>query len=488
MSEMSKNVIPLPGQDAKARAQAESDEKRQIFDWADELLKRLGITGKASAAKSIDDLQHVRLDLNDVDIMFAIRAVMFPASGKVAKPFENMSEDKLKRIIKMRFDEMVHYRKLELERGDASTQYDPDICLPDLILAALSEYIDMSEHDGVTYTLWALYSHVYKRFYISPRMVFKSPEPGCGKTNSLDLLSLLCARGVRWDSGTAATMFRAIDADHPTLLLDEIDCLDITGAIEQVFRSGYKKNGVISRYIDGANKYWSAFGVMALAIVEKKLSEALLDRSFVIMLRKSTRTKELRDIQADLEDENLEHINGVVKPIYRQICAWARTNPVLNHSPELPEKLHDRRAVNWRVLISVADCFRETWGKKARDAALAALRIKKQDSAHLMLVSSMRVFPVLTIDRCRCDEFVKALHDLHDAPWNEYCGLQGKGVPHKIKEAKVTQLLSRYEIRPGTVWPSTRKRGDRSKSYRGYMKSWFKDAWSAYCKEEKEEE
>jgi hypothetical protein len=50
----------------------------------------------------------------------------------------------------------------------------------------------------------------------------------------------------------------------------------------------------------------------------------------------------------------------------------------------------------------------------------------------------------------------------------------------------VTQLLARYGIHPGTVWPKTRKRGDKSKSYRGYMCSWFDDAWASYCKEEDE--
>lgn len=471
------NIIPLPGADAKARAQAESDEKRQLFEWADQLLRQIGTAEKVSAATSIDDLQHVHLDLNEIDIMFAIRAVMFPAGGKVAKPFENMSEDKLKHIIKMRFDEMVHYRKLELERGDASEQYDPAICLPDLIQAVLTEYVDVPEHDAVAIVLWALFSHVYERFYISPRLVLRSPEPGCGKTTLLDLLALLCARGVRWDQGTAASMFRTIDADHPSLMIDEVDCLDLAGAIELVLRSGYKKNGFIVRYIDGANKYWSAHGVMALAIVDKKLSEALLDRSVIISLQKSTHTETLRTIEVE---DDMVHIEEVVKPVYRQICAWARTRPALNLKPELPDKLHDRRAVNWRVLISIADSFGPAWGKKARDAALAALRHKKQAPAHVMLVSGKRAFAELKDDRCRYETFVKALHGLHDAPWNEYCGRQGTGVPHKIREAEVTELLKVYGIHPGTVWPKTRKRGDKIGSYRGLMKAWFEDAWAAY--------
>lgn len=477
------NIIPMPGQDdAKARADAETNLRRALFDWADQLLDQIGITQKVAAAKSLDDLQHVEFDANSIDVMFAIRAAMSPATGKVAKHFENMSEDKLKRIIRARFNHLVHERKRKLERIDTNTQYDPDICLPDLIAAVLSEYIDVDEHDAVAITLWTAFSHVYDQFSISPRLVLKSPEPGCGKSSLLDLLVLLCARGVRWDAGTAAAMFRCIDADHPSLMIDEVDCLDLAGTIEQVMRSGHRKGGFVTRHLDGANKYFATHGVMALAIVEKKLSEALLDRGVIIELKKTMR-KDLRDI------DDQKHIDEAVKPIYRQICAWARTKPKLNLQPDLPEKLHNRRANNWKTLISIADCFGEVWGKKARAATLASLRIKKQEPAHRMLVSFKRVFDdVLKDDRGRVDDIIKALHDLHDAPWNEYCGRNGTGAPHKICDAEVTQLLARYGIHPGTVWPKGRKKGDKSKSFRGYMRSWFEDAWARYAREEEDEE
>jgi hypothetical protein len=94
-----------------------------------------------------------------------------------------------------------------------------------------------------------------------------------------------------------------------------------------------------------------------------------------------------------------------------------------------------------------------------------------------MLASIRRVFDdVLAVDRCRCAQLVEALHGLHDAPWNEYCGPKGTGTPHKIRDAEVTKLLDKYEIHPGTVWPTPRKRD--SKSFRGYMRQWFEDAWA----------
>ena len=497
------NVIPLPPQaepdDAKVRADAETDIKDKLYKWAEALLEQIGVTQQVKDAQSLNDLQHIHLDLRHLDIVFAIRAAMSPVSGAVEKHFVNMSEAKLLHIIKNRFWELVKERKKDLERGDASAQYDAGAALklPDLLQAVFTDYVDMPEHDSVTLTLWTLLSHIYDRFHLSPRLELKSPEPGCGKTTTLDLIVLLGARGTRWDSATAATMFRTIDTDHPTLCVDEIDCLDWKGDIEMVFRSGYRKDGKVSRHIQGENRHWSTFGPLAMATVETTMSDAVTDRSLIIFLQKSLHTEKLRDLDVDLEDEKQERINGVIRPIYRQICAWARSKPEINHSPDMPKELHDRRAKLWRILICVADCFGEAWGKKAREAALAALSFKKVAPAKLMLISCIRVIheqipelkkagallPEEDDDRCRAATFVEALLNQHDAPWNEYCGLRGDKTPHKIK-AEVTQLLSRYRIHPGTVWPKLRDKN--SKSYSGYMSIWFEDALERYCKEEME--
>jgi Protein of unknown function (DUF3631) len=200
-----------------------------------------------------------------------------------------------------------------------------------------------------------------------------------------------------------------------------------------------------------------------------------------------------RTLRTDLRRFNIDdpHIEEVVKPVYYQMCAWARSKPPLNQNPDLPKSLRNRVSDNWLVLISIADCFGEAWGKKARDAAETFLRtVKDKDPSLVMLSSIRRVFDdVLKVDRCRVETMVKALHGLNDAPWNEYLGHRGTGVPHKIKDAEITKLLDdKYGIHPGTVWPKTRKKGDDSKSYRGYMRLWFEDAWLRYCDNDGDED
>jgi hypothetical protein len=78
---MTTNIVPMPAHDAKARADAETDDKRKLFDWADQLLKTIGIAQQVAKAKSADDLNQIRFDTEDVDIIFAIRDALHRAAA-----------------------------------------------------------------------------------------------------------------------------------------------------------------------------------------------------------------------------------------------------------------------------------------------------------------------------------------------------------------------------------------------------------------------
>jgi hypothetical protein len=61
-------------------------------------------------------------------------------------------------------------------------------------------------------------------------------------------------------------------------------------------------------------------------------------------------------------------------------------------------------------------------------------------------------------------------------------------VPHKIRAGEVVKLIEKFDVGPRTVWPKRRKRGDGSKSFRGYRFDWFEDAIARYLPSEAEDE
>ena len=110
------NIIPFE-QDAEGHARAETERKRKLFEWADQVLVQLGHAAKVAQANSFDDLRKIKFDAEDIQVELAIRDALHPSSGKKADHFTGIREGALKRLLKLRFNEMKSAREAELLRG-----------------------------------------------------------------------------------------------------------------------------------------------------------------------------------------------------------------------------------------------------------------------------------------------------------------------------------------------------------------------------------
>jgi hypothetical protein len=110
----------------------------------------------------------------------------------------------------------------------------------DLVHHLLWRYIEMAPHQFVAVSLWIAHTFVYQRFAVTARLMVTSPVRGCGKTTLLDLLEAMCVRPLKSDSITAASIYHAVDREHPTLLIDEADNfgLAFNGALRAMLNSG----------------------------------------------------------------------------------------------------------------------------------------------------------------------------------------------------------------------------------------------------------
>ena len=73
-------------------------------------------------------------------------------------------------------------------------------------------------------SLWTAQAWVHQEIAThSPALGITSPEEDSGKSTLADLLSYITPRPRRIVDPTAASMYRLIDAEHPTLILDEND-------------------------------------------------------------------------------------------------------------------------------------------------------------------------------------------------------------------------------------------------------------------------
>ena len=94
---------PTPPPNADAHARADTERNRRLFDWAEAVLKALGLDMAVAAVRSIEDLRWIALDVNSAEIALALRDALHPTSGQRQEHFRGLREGSLKAILRNRF-------------------------------------------------------------------------------------------------------------------------------------------------------------------------------------------------------------------------------------------------------------------------------------------------------------------------------------------------------------------------------------------------
>jgi Virulence-associated protein E len=107
---MPSNIIEVPF------TRTEDQRERAVFAWADRALHEFGLIERIARAASLNELRKIIFDPNTAEVDLAIRDALHPASGAKAWFLDGIREGGLKRILKMRFDDMKADRDAELRR------------------------------------------------------------------------------------------------------------------------------------------------------------------------------------------------------------------------------------------------------------------------------------------------------------------------------------------------------------------------------------
>ena len=269
----------------------------------------------------------------------------------------------------------------------------------ELVHYLIESYCDMKEHEAVAVALWILHTHVYSQFGVTPRLALTSPVRGCGKATLLRLIELLAAKPERMVAVTAAVIYRLIDRDHPTLLVDEADNagLNTDGWLRSVMNYGHLKGGWVPRVVNGEPKKFDTFAPMAIEAIGT-LPLPLMQRSIVIHLERTN--KQLKRLPEAGTQSDFD-------VIYPYVWHWAK-DAKLNAGPDMPTQLKNRAADNWRPLLAIADAL--GWSERARDAARTFARTYHDEDAGVVLLEDLRaIFDRTGADRDTSEALIAAL-------------------------------------------------------------------------------
>jgi hypothetical protein len=341
--------------------------------------------------------------------------------------------------------------------------------LLDEICDAISRYVVLPRNSVGTLALWALHTHCFNCFGISPRAAIISPEKGCGKTLTIDVLSCLVARPLPTSNATVSAIFRIVERDLPTLLIDEADTfLKENDELRGILNSGHRRGGQVTRTVgdDHEPRLFSTWAPAAIAMIGR-LPDTLNDRSVVISLRRRKPSEQVASFRIDRAER--------LKILQRKIARWAEDHcaKLAAIDPDMGE-LQNRVADNWRPLFAIASAAGGGWPERVREMAGAAIKSMIEESANVQLFGHIKwIFDISGERQSRPDRpryLCRACRPSdrdRRGPWAEWKG----GKP--LTQNGLARLLSKFEILSGTI----RIGNDTAK---GYYRTAFEDAFARY--------
>jgi hypothetical protein len=341
------------------------------------------------------------------------------------------------------------------------------------ITAFIRRFVFLSESQARIAAAWVVHTHVFASATSTPYLAITSAEKQSGKTRLLEVFEILVANPWSTGSVSPAVLSRKIDADHPTLLLDESDAAfggdkEYAEALRGVLNTGHRSGGVFSRCVGQGTKIeprdFSTFCPKAIAGIGK-LPDTVADRAIPIRLKRAMSGERVQRFRRrDVLSEAAELRNGI-----ESWCA-SHGDGLLHARPDLPEKLSDRQQDGAEPLLAIADAAGGSWPEALRLAlvTLATVAQASDGSVGVQLLADIRqTFEAHGVDRMASAELVAALLEIETSPWSEWA--HGKA----ITKAKVAHLLSRYEIKSHTIRVG-------NGTARGYKIDDFKDAFARY--------
>jgi putative DNA primase/helicase len=331
-----------------------------------------------------------------------------------------------------------------------------------------NRYAVTPKHADVVLALWTLHTWVFDRFDITPYLVVTSPTRRCGKSLVLTILQWLCCRAKKNDSMSKAAIYRSVEAERPTLVLDETSwVVDLKDERQGILCGGFERNGFVEVCEgEGANitvRRYSTYCPKAFGIIGK-LTATLMDRSIEIAMQRKTKLDKV---------ERLGRRDNADCARLRQHCLrWSNDNreALAAVTFKIPEGLNDRALDIWEPLLAIAAYVGGEWPKLARDAAIALSGGESAEERAVELLHDIKAeFDRTNSAALTTKNLLAALCVDEERPWATW----NKGKP--ISDRQLAKLLGPFKIISENVPTPGEK-----KQAKGYARAHFADAFGRY--------
>ena len=339
-------------------------------------------------------------------------------------------------------------------------------------------YIVLSPEQCTVIAVWILHTWAIEAADCTPYLHITAPEKGCGKSRLLETLEPVVRRACKTGGMSAAALVRTVDAESPTLLLDELDSAlgsdkEYSDALRGILNEGFRRGGNF-RKVEGKDhnlRIFQVFGAKAIAGIGR-IPDTVASRSIVIEMRRKTPAERVESFRQ-------REVKVASTPLAESLEAWSASESlqVLREArPLLPNELNDRQKDISEPLLAIAELAGGEWPGRLRRAlvVLFGSTASEDDSIGVMLLQDIRnIFEEREAGTTKqkgihSANLAIALRQQEGRPWADWA--KGRGMDAN----RLAKQLKKYGISPQSI----RLDGGNQK---GYWRNSFEDAWTRYC-------
>ena len=363
--------------------------------------------------------------------------------------------------------------------------------LGDRIAGLIGRFIAFRNEEQLTaVTLWALHTWLFEAFDVSPFLSITSPTLRVGKSHLLDALAMVVKRPAFSSQSTPAGVFRQIDAQRPTLLVDESD--EVFAALRGILNGSYDKEHAVVMRADGAYSTYCPKALVALDVQGgggNPLPQTVVDRAIPIRMLRRRPDQEIERLTKRRKKELRPQIEAIRAGAHHWAGQFFDENgDVLpefekSFSPEELTELNDRSWDSWEVLLVIANLLGGDWPDRARRAALLVEQdrefLETLSAGELLVQDVLRVFKDERVEQIASASLVVALTRLPQSVWARRWPKVRAGREEELlgEQQELADLLKGFGVRPKVLHSG---RGAARKAYRGYDRVMFEEVWSRY--------
>ena len=223
------------------------------------------------------------------------------------------------------------------------------------LVIKIRKHVVAHPHEVLAIALWVAIAWIHRvAANHSPYLVATSAEPDSGKTTLLGVLGFLVPKPFTGAEPTGPSVYRFVDREKPTLLVDEADDLfQRRSDVKRIFNVAWTRGTKIPRQVQvlgvSTTVWFDPFCPKVVGLLGTNVPRALMGRCIVIKLWPKK------------ADENVEDFSytddGEFANLRRKLARWSADNAaaIKELKPLLPANFNNRLAANWRLLLAIVN-------------------------------------------------------------------------------------------------------------------------------------